>query len=488
MTSDVETKSDYRMTIGLEMHVQLKTVSKMFCGCSTAFGAPPNTHVCPVCLGMPGSLPVMNKRAFELAVRTAVALRCDIAPVTRFDRKSYYYPDLPKNYQISQYDLPLSRNGYLDIETPAGERRIGITRVHLEEDAGKLVHLGAGASAVDLNRTGVPLMEIVSEPDIHTIDELHEYLAELKLLLVHLDVSNCNMEEGNIRADANVSVQRDVEGKEVSSPISEIKNMNSFSACEKAMAYEAKRLARRLHEGVTRETHPKETRGWDEDRGVTVGQRQKEEASDYRYFPDPDLAPVEMTDAWLAEIRADIPELPQARKKRFIAEYGLGESDVDVLLAERALADYFEELAAKSGDARAACVWVSQYVMRELKGRGPGIAGFPVSAEALAELVKLVAARTVSISVAQEKVFPAMTETGKSARAIVEEQGLAQVSDAGALDAAVDAVIAKFPKEVADYRSGKEGIINFLMGMVMKETRGKANPQMVRELLQKKLS
>ena len=487
MSSAVEAKSDYRMTIGLEVHVQLKTESKMFCGCSTAFGAPPNTHVCPVCLGLPGVLPVMNKRAFELAVKTAIALDCEIARFTKFDRKSYYYPDLPKNYHISQYDMPLSSKGFLEIETSGGARRIGITRVHLEEDAGKLVHQGKGASAVDLNRTGTPLMEIVSEPDIHTIEELHEYLAELKLLLVYLDVSNCNMEEGNIRADANISVQIDSGDTEVSIPISEIKNMNSFSACEKAMAYEAKRLARRLSEGVTMQTHPKETRGWDEDRSATVGQRQKEEASDYRYFPDPDLAPVVMTDDWLAKIRSDIPELPQVRRKRFIEDYGLSAYDVGVLLSDRALADYFEALVKETKDARTSCVWVTQHVLRELNSRNLTVEDFPLKPKQLAEPISFITDGTLSASAATTVVFPEMINSGKSAKTIVEEQGLAQVSDTGALDAAVDAVIEKFPAEVEEYRSGKEGVINFLMGMVMKETRGKANPQMVRDLLVKKL-
>ena len=487
MSNGTQTRQDYRMTIGLEVHVQLKTESKMFCACSTAFGAEPNTHVCPVCLGMPGSLPVMNKRAFELAVKTAVALDCEIAAFTKFDRKSYYYPDLPKNYQISQYDMPLSNRGFLEVETADGKRKIGITRVHLEEDAGKLVHAGASGSNVDLNRTGIPLMEIVSEPDIHAIDELHEYLAGLKRLLTYLDVSNCNMEEGNIRADANISVQIDVDGRELSSPISEIKNMNSFSACEKAMACEAQRLARRLREGVTMGTHPKETRGWDETRGVTVAQRQKEEASDYRYFPDPDLAPVTMTDDWLARIRADIPELPAARQQRFVADYGLSDYDADVLLSEKALADYFEELVQETKDARASCVWVTQHVMREKNSRDLSVDHFPIRPKQLAEPMSFVENGTISASTATTVVFPAMIDTGKSAKEIIDEQGLAQVSDTSALDAAVDAVIEKFPAQVADYRAGKEGVINFLMGMVMKETHGKANPQMVRELLAKKL-
>ena len=486
--TEVETARDYRMTIGLEGHVQLKTESKMFCGCPTTFGADPNTQVCPVCLGMPGVLPVMNRRAFELAVKTALALDCTIARVTRFDRKSYYYPDLPKNYQISQYDLPLSHDGRLDIETSQGKRRIGIIRVHLEEDAGKLVHAGSAASNVDLNRTGIPLMEIVSEPDIHTIEELHEYLASLKLMLVYLDVSNCNMEEGNIRADANISVQMDSGGAEVSSPISEIKNMNSFSACEKAMAYEAKRLARRLRDGITLDTHPKETRGWDEERGVTVGQREKEEASDYRYFPDPDLAPVVMDDAWLAKIRAEIPELPQARRKRFVEKYGLSEYDVGVLVSDRALADYFEELVKATKDPRTSCVWVTQHVLRELKSRNLTVNEFPVSPAPLAELMSMVEDQKVSITAAQTTILNVMIAENISAAAAVEKAGLAQVSDASALEAAVDAVIGKFPKEVAQFRSGKAGVVNFLMGMVMKETRGKANPQMVRDLLQKKLS
>jgi aspartyl-tRNA(Asn)/glutamyl-tRNA(Gln) amidotransferase subunit B len=480
--------NDHHITIGLEVHVQLKTESKMFCGCSTRFGAPPNTQVCPVCLGMPGVLPVMNRRAFELAVKTALALNCTIAPLTRFDRKSYYYPDLPKNYQISQYDMPLSHHGFLDVETSAGKRRIDIRRVHLEEDAGKLLHTGAGVSQVDLNRTGIPLMEIVSEPDIHSIEELRLYLDALKLLLVYLDVSNCNMEEGNIRADANISVQRTVNGKEVSTPIAEIKNMNSFSACEKAMAWEAPRLLARLGEGFTMETHPKETRGWDDDHGVTVAQRRKEEASDYRYFPDPDLAPVVMDKDWLERIRAEIPELPKVRTKRFMEQYGLSEYDAGVLVADRKLADYFEEVARLSGDARQASVWVSQHVLRALNTRNIPIDRFGVPAARVAEVIRLVADHAISNTAAQATVWPAMIETGKSPMEIVRQKGLAQVSDASELDAALDAVLAKNPKQVEQFRAGKEGVFNFLVGMVMKETKGKANPQVVTELLKKKLA
>jgi aspartyl-tRNA(Asn)/glutamyl-tRNA(Gln) amidotransferase subunit B len=487
-TPSVDTGNDHRITIGLEVHVQLKTESKMFCGCSTTFGAPPNTQVCPVCLGMPGVLPVMNRRAFELAVKTALALNCTIAPLTWFDRKSYYYPDLPKNYQISQYDMPLSHHGFLDVETSAGKRRIGIRRVHLEEDAGKLLHTGAGVSQVDLNRTGIPLMEIVSEPDIHSIEELRLYLDALKLLLVYLDVSNCNMEEGNIRADANISVQQTVSGKEVSTPIAEIKNMNSFSACEKAMAWEAPRLLARLGEGVTMETHPKETRGWDDERGVTVAQRRKEEASDYRYFPDPDLAPVVMDKEWLERIRAEIPELPKVRTRRFMEQYGLSEYDAGVLVADRKLADYFEEVARLAGDPRQASVWVSQHVLRALNTRNIPIERFGVPAARVAEVIRLVADHAISNTAAQTTVWPAMIETGKSPMEIVREKSLAQVSDASQLDAALDAVLAKNPRQVEQFRAGKEGVFNFLVGMVMKETKGKANPQVVTELLKKKLS
>jgi aspartyl-tRNA(Asn)/glutamyl-tRNA(Gln) amidotransferase subunit B len=483
----LETHRDYRITIGLEVHVQLKTQSKMFCGCSTTFGAPPNTQVCPVCLGMPGVLPVMNRRAFELAVKTALALNCTIAEVTRFDRKSYYYPDLPKNYQISQYDMPLSHDGFLDIETSQGKKRIGIRRVHLEEDAGKLLHTGGGTSQVDLNRTGVPLMEIVSEPDIHSIEELRECLDALKLLLTYLDVSNCNMEEGNIRADANISVQMETGGKEISTPVSEIKNMNSFSACEKAMAYEAERLLGRLKAGITMETHPKETRGWDDERSVTVGQRRKEEASDYRYFPDPDLAPVVMDRGWLARIRAEIPELPQLRRKRFIEQYGLSEYDAGVLTADRRIADIYEKLTEKTKDPHQSCIWVTQTLMRALNTGIITIDHLPVSLDDVADSMKLVADNTMSITVANTVIWPGMMATGKSAKQLLADKGLAQVSDVSALDAAVDAVIRKFPSQVEQLRSGKEGVFNFLVGMVMKETKGKANPQVVTELLKKKL-
>ena len=480
----------YSITIGLEIHVQLKTASKMFCSCSTAFGAPPNSQVCPVCLGLPGSLPVINRAAFALAVRTALALACDISPLTRFDRKSYYYPDLPKNYQISQYDLPFSHDGRLDIPTPDGAvKSIGIIRVHLEEDAGKLLHTPAGDSLVDLNRTGVPLMEIVTQPDIHSLDDLHEFLLAIRLLLTYLDVSNCNMEEGNIRCDANISVQVARDGRSLSTPISEIKNMNSFSACEHAMAFEADRLYRWfLDTGLTIDTAPKQTRGWDDDRAVTVAQRQKEEASDYRYFPDPDLVPVTVESAWLDAIRAEVPELPLARRRRFVRDFGLSDYDASVLTSDRALADYFEHILAYIKDPKTACNWITQNVLRDSKARNMSTADYTIAMppEKLSGYIQLVTDGTVSISAAKD-AYPEYFESNDKPLEFAEREGFIQVSDTAQLAKWIDDVIAANPKAVADYRSGKEATFKFLVGMVMKAARGKANPQAVNSLLKEKL-
>lgn len=478
----------YRMTIGLEVHVQLKTRSKMFCGCATTFGAPPNTQVCPVCLGLPGVLPVMNRRAYELAVRTALALDCTIARFTKFDRKSYYYPDLPKNYQISQYDLPLSSEGHLDVPDGNGATKpIGIIRVHLEEDAGKLLHNPAGDSLVDLNRTGIPLMEIVSKPDIHSLRDLEGYLAGLKRLLQYLDVSHCNMEEGNIRVDGNVSVQVDKEGREISTPISEIKNVNSFSACEKALAYEADRLYEEWRQtGKTIKDAPKQTRGWDDVRGVTVARREKEEASDYRYFPEPDLAPVEIDEAWLAEIRSAIPELPLPRLRRFIADFGLSEYDAGVLVSDARLADYFEEVLRLTGDPKAAANWITQDLLRELNSRKLSVDCLPLPVQKLAELIKLVTDGVVSITAARE-VFPKLIGCEMSARELVEHEGLVQVSDTAELSGLVDKVIVENSKAAEDFRAGKEASFKFLVGQVMRASRGKANPKLVNDLLREKL-
>ncbi len=478
----------YSITIGLEIHVQLKTASKMFCACATDFGAPPNTQVCPVCLGLPGTLPVINRTAFALAVRTALALRCEISPLTRFDRKSYYYPDLPKNYQISQYDLPFSHDGVLDIPTPDGQTKpIGIIRVHLEEDAGKLIHSPGGDSLVDLNRTGVPLMEIVTQPDIHNLDDLHEFLLAIRLLLTYLDVSNCNMEEGNIRCDANISVQLTRGGQTLSTPISEIKNMNSFSACERAMAYEAERLYHwHLDTGLTIDTAPKQTRGWDDVRSVTVEQRQKEEASDYRYFPDPDLVPVTVDPDWLDRLRTEIPELPLARRKRFISDFGLSEYDASVLTADKDLADWFERLNTLTGDPKTSANWITQTLLKELNARKLAIRDFPLAPEKLAELIRLVADATVSITAARD-AFTKLVDFPGSARELVESLGLLQVSDASQLEKWIDQVMAENTKAVADYRAGKEATFKFLVGQVMRAARGKANPQTVNELLREKL-
>jgi len=480
--------NDYRITIGLEVHVHLLTKTKMFCGCSTEFGAEPNSQVCPVCLGLPGVLPVANKTAFELALKTAIALNCELAGFTKFDRKNYYYPDLPKNYQISQYDLPFSHDGYLEIETENGPKKIGIIRVHLEEDAGKLLHTGAGgASLVDLNRTGTPLLEIVSKPDINSPREAYLYLTELKLLLRYLKVSDCNMQEGSLRCDANISLKVKKDGEAVQTPQVEVKNMNSFKAVEAALGYEAERLFKEFQKtGKTSKDIPKSTRAWDEDKGKTFLMRQKEEAFDYRYFPEPDLAPIEITRRWLDEIRETIPELPAARRKRFIEQYGLPAYDAEVLIQEGEIGDYFEGTVGRGADAKLASNWIMGDVMRELNEQKISIGEFPILPERLAELLKLVGEKKINTTAAKE-VFLEMMKSDKAPSEIVEEKGLLQISDDTELEAVITRVIEANPKPVEDFRKGKKAARGFIVGLVMKETRGKANPKIVNQILSEKL-
>jgi len=478
----------YKLVIGLEVHVQLLTDTKLFCGCSTRFGAPPNSQTCPVCLGLPGVLPVLNRKAFELALKTAVALHCEISRFTKFDRKNYYYPDLPKNYQISQYDLPFSRDGVLEIETDGKSKPIGIIRVHLEEDAGKLLHTGAGGtSLVDLNRTGVPLLEIVSKPDINSPGEAFAYLSELKLLLRYLRVSNCNMQEGSLRCDANVNLHIEKDGATFATPIVEVKNMNSFKAVEAAMAYEEKRqLEEFLRTGKTKRDSPKSTRAWDDARGVTFVMRQKEEAFDYRYFPEPDLAPVLIDEKWLEDIKKSLPEFPAERRRRFVDDYGIPPYDAQVLTADRDIADYFEEVVRAGADAKLASNWIMQDVMRELNERKIGITEFPIQPERLAGLLRLRGQSRISVTAARE-VFVEMMGSGKGAEEIVREKGLVQVSDEAALKEAVEEVIRENAKAVGDFKRGKKNALSFLMGRVMAKTRGKANPKVVSSMLTERL-
>jgi len=473
---------EYEAIIGMEVHAELLTVSKMFCGCDAhVFGAEPNTHVCPVCLGMPGVLPVINRKAVEYAIMTGLALHCRIAEFSVFARKNYTYPDLPKGYQISQYELPLCRDGWLEVEVDGTSRRIGITRAHLEEDTAKLFHVGQ-YSLIDFNRSGVPLLEIVSKPDIRSPEEARQYLIKLQQILRYLGVSTADMEKGAMRCEANVSL-RPVGSTELGTKV-EVKNLNSFRAVKLALEYEIERQARVLEAGGTIE---QVTMGWDEGRNCTVVQRSKEYAHDYRYFPEPDLPPLEISREWVEEIRSRLPELPEARRTRFIADYGLDPQQASVLVQEREVADYFEEtVAAYGGAARTVAHWISGELFRLMRAQGVDIANARVTPKALADLLILIDRGTINLNTGK-KVLKRMFATGRSAEQIVEAEGLAQVSDAAALAGVVEKVLADHPDEVAKYRSGKTQIIGWLMGQVMRETKGKANPQLVRELLEQRL-
>jgi aspartyl-tRNA(Asn)/glutamyl-tRNA(Gln) amidotransferase subunit B len=472
----------YEAIMGIEVHVELLTQSKVFCGCSTAFGAPPNSQVCPVCLGMPGVLPVMNKRAVELVIMTGLALNCEISSWSKLDRKNYFYPDLPKNYQISQYDLPISAGGFLEIDVDGTSKRIGITRVHLEEDTGKNLHPeGASYSQVDFNRCGVPLMEVVSEPDMRSPKEVHEYLQRLKAILQYLEVSDCNMEEGSLRAEANVSL-RQIGSSEYGTK-TEIKNVNSFKGVQKALEYEIERQSQVLSSGGT---IVQETRMWDEQRGITSTMRSKEQAHDYRYFPEPDLVPIVVDDAWIKVLRQELPELPRARKERFVAEYGIPPYDAGVLTAAKAMADYYEECVRCGAEPKAAGNWVMGELQFRLRETGTDIAECKIGPEDLAAMLKLLEEGTISGKIAKT-VFEEMFATGKTPADIVRESGLQQITDAEQIGEIIDTVIRDNPEPVESYRGGKTNALAFLVGQVMKATRGKANPQIVNEMLREKL-
>ncbi len=471
---------EYEALIGLEVHAQIHTRSKMFCACPVMEDTgdlPPNTYVCPVCTAMPGTLPVINRRAVELTLMTGLALNCEIPPVTFFARKSYFYPDLPKGYQISQHHLPLAVNGYLDVRVNGQTRRIRINNVHLEEDTGKLYHVG-NVTLVDFNRAGVPLIEIVTEPDMRSAEEVRAYAEQLREILVYLGVNSGDMEKGVMRFEASVSVRP--AGSDVLNPRHEIKNLNSFRALYRAVAYEIAHQIEVLQGGGR---VVQQTMGWDEGRGVTYVQRSKEYAEDYRYFPEPDLPPLEVSREWLEELRRQLPELPAARRERFIREYGLGAYEADLLVAERGVADYYEA-AVRLGKVSPKTIanWVTVDLFRVMKETGRGLAELPVSPRALVGLIGLVEEGVINLNTGRE-VLDEMAATGREARAIVEERGLAQISDEDALRRVIERVLDENPAQVAQYLGGKEQVAGWLMGQVMKATQGKANPQRVRPLL-----
>jgi aspartyl-tRNA(Asn)/glutamyl-tRNA(Gln) amidotransferase subunit B len=514
----------YRIIIGLEAHVQLLTKTKLFCGCSTRFGLPPNSATCPVCTGLPGALPVMNREAFHLGLKAALALNCTIAPVTKWDRKNYYYPDLPKNYQISQYDLPFSHDGWLEIEAGeieagAGPKKIGIIRAHLEEDAGKMLHDEAGGgrdSLVDLNRAGTPLLEIVSRPELSSAEEAKAYLEALRLLLRELQVSDCEMQEGSLRCDANINLHVPQEdGTFIATPLVEVKNLNSFRGVERAMKHEAERQAGELQRKLGSEWHidrtaakafgdyqvrpvlearsgafvavSKATAGWNERRGVTEIQRRKEEASDYRYFPDPDLVPATVTAERLEQVRGELGELPAVQMSRLQTQYQLSAYDAGVLVHQgRAFVGYFEEAARVSGDAKEACNWTTNELLQTLKERKLGVGDSPLPASALGALIAEIRAAGLNKQRARE-VYAEMFATGADAKEVIRRKGFEAIKDAGQLLEIVRRAIAANPKAVADYKKGKIKAADAIKGAVMRETKGMAKMEQVQELLKKEL-
>lgn len=481
--------TQYEAVIGMEVHAELLTKTKIFCGCKAEFGAEPNTNVCPVCCGMPGSLPVLNQRVLELSIMTGRALNCTIPEVSKFDRKNYFYPDLPKAYQISQFDQPICEHGWLEITVGDQTRRIGITRAHMEEDAGKLVHQGAAGlagsthSLVDLNRAGVPLLEIVSEPEIRTAEEAKAYVQELRNILVYLGVNDGRLEQGSLRADANVSV-RPVGQKEFGTK-TEIKNMNSFTAIERAVKYEIQRQIDAIEDGGR---IVQETRLWNEERQATISMRTKEGSSDYRYFPDPDLIPMHISRELVAELEAKMPELPAAKRGRYLGELGLSAYDAGVLVADKDVADFFDEaVKAHPANAKGIANWLTGDVQAYMNAEKQGIQELPMKPGQLAELVKLIDEDVISGKIAK-KVIVEMMKTGKAPKALVDELGLVQISDTGAIVTAIQEVLKANPAQVADYHAGKTKVVGFLVGQVMKATQGRAKPDAVNQLLVEELS
>ena len=472
----------YEVVIGVEVHAQLRTQSKLFCGCGTVFGLAANSQTCPLCLGLPGSLPVLNQAAVEMAVRAGLALNCTIAASNLFARKNYFYPDLPKGYQISQYEAPICEHGWIEIAASEGKKRVHIRRAHLEEDAGKSVHVaGTNGSRVDLNRAGTPLLEIVTEPDLRSADEVVAYLKGLRDVLMYLEVCDGNMDEGSFRCEPNLSL-RPLGQKEFGTKV-ELKNINSFKFVKDAVEYEIKRQTKVLNEGGRIN---QETRLWNLDRGETVVMRSKEEAHDYRYFPDPDLVPLKLEKDWIEGCRKHVTELPAVRLQRFVSEFALSEYDAGVLTATRSVADYFESCVKLFNEPKTVSNWVMGELTRELNNSGTDASDSPVSPERLVDLLRMVDKGTVSLKVARE-IFPEVYSSGKTPEQIVQEKGLMQVSDEGALDTIIDEVLARNPAQMAQFKDGKLQVLGFLVGQVMKASGGKANPGKVNELLKRKL-
>ncbi|MEP6539050.1 MAG: Asp-tRNA(Asn)/Glu-tRNA(Gln) amidotransferase subunit GatB [Bryobacteraceae bacterium] len=475
----------YEPVIGLEVHVQLATRTKIYCGCPTSFGAPPNANVCPVCLGLPGALPVLSKPAVEMAIKASLALNCQVRVLSRMARKNYFYPDLPKGYQISQYDQPLAEHGFVDVVVNEEPKRIGVTRVHMEDDAGKSIHDGFKDSDrysyVDLNRSGTPLIEIVSEPDIRSADEAYAYLTELKQMMQFIAVSDCDMEKGQLRCDANVSVR--LKGAPKFGTKAEVKNLNSFRHVKLGIEYEILRQIALIESGGR---VVQESRLYNVDLGETVSMRSKEEAHDYRYFPEPDLVPLHVSDAWRERVKAEMPELPAVMRARFIQSYGLREYDVQVLTQTRASSEYFERALKVAGDPRSTANWVMGDLAAALKAENKDFAESPVAPESLGELVALITKGEISGKLAKD-IFAKMLTTGDAPRTIMDREGLAQINDTSALDKIIDEVLAANSKQVEQYKSGKVTVIGFLVGQVMKASRGQANPGVLNEMLKAKL-
>lgn len=477
-----ESVMKYEAVIGMEVHVEINSKSKVFCACPTDFHAPPNTNVCPICLGMPGALPVLNRDMVDKSVAVGLALNCKISRWSKMDRKNYFYPDLAKNYQISQYDLPLCHRGSIEIEVDGQTRRIGITRAHMEEDTARNTHtLGGGQSGIDFNRSGVPLLEIVTEPDIRSAAEAYAYLTALKQILQYLDVSDCNMEEGSLRAEANISIRP--EGRAEFGVKTEVKNVASFSGVQKAIDFEIARQEKVLREGGV---IVQETRGWDADRGITVSQRMKESAHDYRYFPEPDLPPIVVDESWENRIREGLPELPAPRKKRLESQYGLNAYDAHVITLSKPVADYYEAVVAAGADPKKASNWLMVELQALLSAAKLEIQACKIGPEALAALLKLIDTGLISGKIAKE-VLVEMFDSGLPPETIVRDKRLSQISDTGAIEAAVKQVIDASPEQVAQFKAGKDKVFGYFVGQVMKATRGKGNPQLINDILRREL-